>query len=146
MPRISAEARGAAALRAGGKLPDPPKDLSDEAKLVWKAVTASKPVDWFDAGSLVLLEDFCNAAVHARHIEKRIETLRGAEAWAELSDWEKRAAVSTTRLTGLATKLRLSVQANVEWHDRKIGEKGQKEAAGDTLIGGKAVWGEVKAH
>lgn len=146
MPRISAEARGAAAFRAGGAVPEPPKALSKESAAVWREIAASKPTDWFDAGSLVLLEDYCNAVVHARHIEERMQVLRKAEAWSELSDWEKRAALATTRLTGLATKLRLSVQAAVEWHSRKIGEKGQKDTAGDTLIGGKAVWGEKRPN
>jgi hypothetical protein len=143
MPRISAEARGAAALRAGGKVPEPPESLSDAAKAVWRDVAGCKPSDWFDAGSMILLKDYCNAAVHADEISRRMDVLRQAEAWGELADWEKRAALCTTRMTGLATKLRLSVQAAVEWHSRKIGEKGTKA---DNLIGGQAVWGEKRAN
>ena len=141
MPRISAESRGAAAFRAGKRAPRPPKHMSADAQAIWVEIAASKPVDWFDSGAQVLLEQYCELAVQARGVSRRLERLRAAEAWDEMKSWEKRAALLSVTLYGLATKLRLSVQALVERHSRKIVERGSAEAA-DNLIGGAAVWDE----
>ena len=147
MPRISAEARGAAAFRAGGSVPEPPRHLSKEAAEIWRKIAASKPVDWFDDGAMALLEDYCAAVLDARYVNDRLEKARATDD--EPDDHKslrKQAALSSTRLIGLATKLRLSVQAQIDRNSRKITERGTQEAAGDKLIGGKAVWGENKAH
>jgi hypothetical protein len=143
MPRISSEARSGAAFRAGGgSAPKPPKHLSDAAKAIWQEVAASKPVDWFDPGACVLLESYCELGAHARVVHARLVKLREAEAWDDCKAWEKRAGLLAEKLSTLATKLRLSVQAQVDRHSRKITEKGAGETAGDPLIGGAAVWGD----
>ena len=76
MPRASAEAKSAAAFRAGGRAPEPPPHLTKEAADVWREIAASKPSDWFDPGACVLLEDFCNATIHARAISRKVERMR----------------------------------------------------------------------
>jgi hypothetical protein len=48
MPRISAESRSAAIYRAKGKAPAPPAHLDAESKKIWRLITHSKPVDYFD--------------------------------------------------------------------------------------------------
>lgn len=142
MARQSAESRSAAGFRAGSAPPAPPKHLSKAAAAVWVEIAASKPADWFDPGARILLETYCETAVHARCISKKLERLRKSGAWEEAKSWEKRMALMSTTLTTLATKLRLSVQALVERHSRKIVERGQVGEKPDTLLGGTAVWGD----
>lgn len=87
MPRQSAEARAAGAFQAGGAPPPPPKHLSKEAAAVWRDIVASKPLDWFDAGAQILLEAYCESAVHHRALTRKITALRrgrGAELFAEI--------------------------------------------------------------
>ncbi len=142
MPRQSAESRSIAGFRAGSAPPAPPKHLSKGAAIVWVQIVASKPADWFDAGSLVLLETYCEGAVHIRCIAKKLAGFRKSGAWEEAKAWEKRFKQMSECLTTIATKLRLSVQAIVERHSRKIGERGNAGKAADTLLGGQAVWGD----
>jgi hypothetical protein len=112
---------------------------------VWREIVASKSVDWFDAGSRILLEAYCETAVHARAIAKRLDRLRKAGAWGEAKPWERRYAQMSGTLTTLATKLRLSVQALVDRRSRGILERGPGEKASrDRLLGGAAVWGDRK--
>lgn len=146
MPRISAEERAASAFRAGGAVPEPPKHLSKESAALWRDIAASKPTDWFDDGALALLEDYCNAIVDARHINSALEAARDGDDADEMKELRKQAVASSGRLTGLATKLRLSVQAQIERNNRKIVERGSKRTATDSLIGGEAVWGEKRAN
>lgn len=144
MSRQSAESRAAAAYRAGSAPPAPPRHLSKQAAAIWVEIAASKPADWFDAGARILLENYCETAVHARGIAKRLAHLRKSSAWEEAKPWEKRLALMSTTLTTLATKLRLSVQALVDRRSRGILERGAQPEAKqpDTLLGGKAVWGD----
>lgn len=149
MPRQSAESRAAAAFQAGPAPPEPPKHLSKEAGTVWRAIVASKPTDWFDAGAQILLEAYCESAVHHRAVTAKITRLRrgrGRDNWEDLKSLEKRAALVRRDLATLATKLRLSVQANVDWHSRKLAERGTapvgKAKSTNTLLGGEAVWGD----
>lgn len=46
----------------------PPSDLSVEEAEVWSRVAATKPGDWWDAGSIPLLAQFCRATVQAEMI------------------------------------------------------------------------------
>ena len=142
MPRISAEARAAAALRAGGTPPTPPAHLGKDAKAVWIKIAASKPADWFDDGAQVLLERYCETTVQARRIAKRLEALMKAGAWKDAKEFEKRLVLMSQAQTTLATKLRLSVQAIMDRRSGKVGERGVKASEPDRLLGGQAVWGD----
>ena len=138
MPRASAEARAAAAQRAGGKRQQPPEWLSDEARAHWRRIVAAKPLGWFDDGRLPLLAEYCETLVRARQLAERL---------AEVPPDEKGAQALEVRLMGvngsclsLATKLRLSVQSAVDRRSRMLDESGPgEEAAGDPLLGGKVV-------
>jgi hypothetical protein len=88
-----------------------------------------------------MLETYCETTVHIRCIARKLERLRKSGAWDEAKPWEKRWALMNTTLATLGTKLRLSVQAQVEWHSRKISERGEAKKP-DTLLGGQAVWGD----
>ena len=46
----------------------PPADLSAEEADVWSRVAATKPGDWWDAGSIPLLAQYCRATVQAEFI------------------------------------------------------------------------------
>lgn len=144
MARQSAESRSAAALRAGSAPPAAPKHLSKAAAAVWTEIAASKPADFFDAGARVLLENYCEGAVHMRAIAKKLAGYRKAGAWEEAKAWEKRLNLISAMLTTLATKLRLSVQAVVDRHSRGLLERGagHGKKQPDTLLGGQAVWGD----
>jgi hypothetical protein len=146
MPRISAEARAAAAFRAGAAPPPAPPNLSRDAATVWAEIVASKPVDWFDPGARILLECYCETSVHARAIAKRLDRWRRTGTLEEARSWEKRYALLIGSLVMLATKLRLTVQALIDRRSRAILERGNLEPprAGrhDRLLGGEAVWGK----
>lgn len=105
--------------------------MSPRAKAIWKQVVASKPVDWFDAGSLILLRSFCVIAADAQELEEKANEIGGRDE-AVIESLRK----SALALTTLGTKLRLTVQANVEWESRKNGEKGPKTSP---LLGGNIV-------
>jgi phage terminase small subunit len=124
MPRQSAEARGAAAFRAGAVPLEPPKHLSKEAAALWLAITACKPPDWFDPASAVLLEEFCEVSTHLRALYQHLARLREAGAWSEAAVTERRWLRVGARLTTLATKLRLTVQAGVDRKSRMLDERG----------------------
>lgn len=145
MPRQSAESKSASGFRAGSAPPEPPKHLSKEAAVVWTTVAVSKPADWFDAGAQLMLETLCETVVHGRAVAKKLNAFRKAGAWDECKAYEKRLALMSQTISTLSTKLRLSVQAIVDRHSRKLGERGQGAQAGgvpDTLLGGRAVWGD----
>jgi hypothetical protein len=148
MPRQSAESRAAASYLAGSAPPPPPKHLSKAAGAIWIEIAASKPADWFDAGSQPLLEQYCVLIVHMRALNRRIDRLMKAGSWEELKPYEKRRNQMSATLATLATKLRLSVQAVVEWHSRKLDERGAQPEAkakkADPLLGGRAVWASDK--
>jgi phage terminase small subunit len=137
MPRVSIEARAAAAFRGGAARPAPPRHLSAPAKRLWEAILADRPADWFRPGSYELLEQYCEFTVQQR---RAIETLRKAEG----EDYGPALAATkslTTMLTALASKLRLSVQADVD--RRAVGKAAERgDGTRDPLLGGAAVWGE----
>ena len=130
MPRLSDEARGAAAWRRGGQAPEPPSYLPKEARALWHAITRSRPVDFFDAGSAVLLENYIVFAVHSRAVFKRL----AAASEADSGRLTRQAALIASVLSMLATKLRISVQARVGSRASLLDE-GSPEAA-DDLLGG----------
>ena len=67
MPRQSAEDRAAAAWRAGGTGPKPPKFLNRKAKALWREIVRSRPADYFAPGATHLLEAFVVACARSRN-------------------------------------------------------------------------------
>lgn len=129
MPRLSAEDRAAAAWRAGGAPPKPPKHLSRRAKALWRNIVASRPPDYFGPGSTPLLESFVVAVLAARVLAVVVEEnpidKAGVDAWLAVVKVE----------TALATKLRLAVSSAIKPHAGKLNERG---GAQHPLIGGNA--------
>lgn len=104
-----------------GQRPEPPDTLTAAEADLWRAVVATKPSDWFDAGSLPILADYCRACVQqdglARAINKcetpDINLIRLFDTMAKLK-------------ATLATKMRLSQQSKyradaAEVASRKVG-------------------------
>ena len=59
------------------RLLEPPADLSDAQADVWAAVVATKPFDWFDAGSVPILTAYCRAVVESRKVAALVESMTG---------------------------------------------------------------------
>lgn len=66
----------------------------------------------------------------------------GEGARDELKPWEKRSAQLQRTQAMLATKLRLSVQAGVQWEACKNSERSSASQETDPLRGGSAEWGD----
>ena len=129
MPRQSAEDRAAAAWRAGGAGPKPPKFLSRKAKALWREIVRSRPVDYLGPGSTQLLESFVVASVAARELAPKIDADPGNKDLAEA--FRRHSAVMAT----MATKLRLAVSSAIKPHSGKLTERA---GAHGPLIGGNA--------
>ena len=54
--------------------PKPPAELSDAEKATWKAVTATKPADWWRPDTHPLLISYCRHVANATRIDDLIET------------------------------------------------------------------------
>jgi hypothetical protein len=136
MARQSAEARGASAFRVGGKPPEVPAGFSPEAAEIWREIVDSKPVDWFDGGSLGLLRLYCRTLVQAERVAVEMESRPPTSDVAYL---ERRLALLNGCCTTLGTKLRLTVQLQISTKSGKITEKPGHDND-DHLLGGKAIW------
>ena len=130
MPRLSADARAAAAFRTGGHRP-PPRGLCPRARAIWRAIVLERPVDWFDAGSAPLLRIYVVLAAYAEQLEVRL-VAGDRRALGEL--------VRTSRtMTTLAVKLRLSVQSTVRRDAGMLDERLPVPAGPlSRLLGGRA--------
>jgi hypothetical protein len=141
MPRISDEARSAAAFRAGVTRRPPPRRLSAAAKVIWREIINDRPIDFFRAGNIELLEQYCELTVQQRKVIKELTSAQSADYSVKL----KEAKDLTKMVVALATKLRLTVLADID--SRQVGklkERGDGPADNpvDRLIGGQAVWGD----
>jgi phage terminase small subunit len=135
MPRISAEAKSAAAFRAGIARRKPPRHLSAAAKRLWREIVEDRPVDYFRPGSYEALEQFCEYTIQLRGTLKVLRRASSEDYPRVLRSAARLSAV----LAPLARRLRLSVQASSRYDASKTGERG--DGARDRLLGGAAVWG-----
>src|SRR5512133_1662490 len=110
MPRISAEARSAAAFRAGALRPKPPARLSAAAKRLWREIVDDRPVDFFRPGSLSQLEQYCAFTTELRRVTKALKTASPEDCRKTLRSAKDLAAMLAT----LARQLRITVQADVD--------------------------------
>jgi hypothetical protein len=137
MPRISVEARSAAAFRAGGTRRPPPKHLRAAANRLWTSIVEDRPADWFRPGSYELLEQFCDLTIEQRLAIKALRAASSDDFPLKL----KAAKDLVSMTTALATKLRITVLADVD--RRAVGKAGEKgDGTADRLLGGSAIWGE----
>lgn len=86
---------------------EPPVNLPLEQKEVWRAVVATKPIDWFQADSAPVLTEYCRAVVMCDRLAALIEVAQPEE----LKDLLKMRDVESRRLSTLAVKMRLTQQS-----------------------------------
>jgi hypothetical protein len=135
MPRRSAEEKAAAFYRVRTRAVEPPRGMSAAARRAWREIIASKPVDWFDPGSLQLLRLHCEAIAGANKLAADLRKLpagsreftRGCAAWKAMYA----SAMSTARA------LRLTTQQAVESRSAKITEPSTIANIEDRLLGGR---------
>jgi hypothetical protein len=138
MPRKSPEATAAVLWRTGGKVAPPPANLGEPEAKLWRAITAARPVDWFDAASLPLLQRYVRTAIHAEKLADELDLAPiGSPAHAALV---KMVVQCNASLGGLAARLRLSTQVSIT--PRSTGHLGERGWADSALLGGKAIDGE----
>lgn len=95
-------------------LPPVPDGYSDEQAQHWKGIIASKPVGWWDSGSLPILDDYCKSIVEAQRIADLMEASHPLTDDDELKRYDALQKIHG-RLAGIkataATKLRLTPQS-----------------------------------
>jgi hypothetical protein len=111
--------------------------MAAAAAKIWQEIVDDRPPDWFRPGSFELLEVFCNHMIEARRLKNVIarEEIRSRKYY----DAQACAVKLSLAMATIASKLRLSVQSNVEWQSRKIAEHGSAASSRDPLLGGKAM-------
>jgi hypothetical protein len=136
--RKSAAEKLASVVNLPNRQVPPPDDLSEEAAKVWRDVVATKPVSWWDAGSLPLLAQYCRVTVEARRIDGLLlveaEFLTTKKADLPAYSRLRRMQGSISReLAALATKMRLAQQSRYQ-------EKSAHTAATKGGSGRKRPW------
>lgn len=92
--------------------PQAPAHLNAASRAIWEAVTASRPVEYFDKGSLGLLEAYCRALAEHRRIMAVVEGLDPAQA--DFCKLSRIADAHAARVSQLATRMRLSHQSRAD--------------------------------
>jgi hypothetical protein len=116
-----------------------PTEFSPEAAAIWREVVSSRPVDFFDGGSLRLLGQYCRQMAVADRLSAELDAT--AVSSDTMTGKIKRLAALSASCTTLATKLRISIQSAVHCQSGKISEKSTDEGQ-DDLLAGKAKWAE----
>jgi hypothetical protein len=124
MPRRSADDVAAAYLRTGGKPLEPPPDMEASAKRIWRIIAASRPPDYFNAGSAPLLEAYVEAIVMHRFYTGMWRHDRGNP------DYLKAITACNASLSMLATKLRLAI-TSIDKKSGVLTEKGDLTPTGE---------------
>ena len=98
------------------RTPEPPVDFMADESRVWARICATKPADWWDAGSLPLLAQFCRAAAQADTIAALVASvgksmLSDPDELARYKELRKIQAGLSGELTSLGRSMRLTQQA-----------------------------------
>jgi hypothetical protein len=133
MPRISAEARSAAAWREGPEPPKPRRGMPISAQRIWREVVECRAPDFFSPGSLSLLRTFCEVSAVLEEL--------GPQLLADLEDDKLIGRVKQlgTLQATLAQKLRISIQSSTRSDRGKVTEKPTQQPAEPSLLGGEAI-------
>lgn len=113
MARKSSEALTVAPVTSLPTRLAPPSDMPLSEVAVWKAVVATKPIEWFQADSAPLLAEYCRAVVMTDRLAVMIEAALAApdEDGPSLKDLMKLRDMESRRATTLAVKMRLTQQS-----------------------------------
>lgn len=96
--------------------PDPPAKLTPAEAELWKAIVATKPVDWFKADCIEILANLCRSSVRLDQLSEVINDMgipspHDREMLTAYKDFMNLARQEALILSQLATKLRLTPQA-----------------------------------
>lgn len=110
----------------------PPADLSGEEAQVWSRIAATKPGDWWDAGSVPLLAQFCRASVQAELIADLVRQvgsvmLTDATKLGEYKELRKIQAALSGEINSLARAMRLTQQSR---YNAKSSDTASRKATG----------------
>lgn len=94
----------------------PPADLSAEESEVWSRVVATKPGDWWNAGSVPLLAQYCRATVQAEMVAELVRQcgsamLADSEQLGTYKELRKIQAGLSGEINSLARAMRLTQQS-----------------------------------
>lgn len=112
--------RSAAALAVVTAMPTrllaPPADLSPEEATVWARVVATKPSDWWDAGSVPILAQYARACVQSDMVAGLVRTVSQAllsdpDELGRYKELRKIQAQLSGEMGTLARAMRLTQQA-----------------------------------
>lgn len=106
-----------------------PHDLTDEEVVVWAAVTATKPADWFDDAAVPLLSQYCRHSVQARRIAEMIERAT-SDQQLHIADYDRLLKMQQREsavLSTLSTKLRISPHSQTNHRGNKVPTSGIKK-------------------
>lgn len=124
------------AASVSGRAPEPWADLSDDEAELWRKVTASKPWDWFDAGSEPLLAQYCRVVVQSSMVGVRMQALLsdGPTDDEFVCRYAKLRSIQSKlsrEIVALATRMRLTQQSRYSNQKAatKAGDNGRRESA-----------------
>ncbi len=109
--------------------PKAPHELTDEEVEVWASVTQAMAADWFDAGSLPLLTQYCRHVVRARHVAEMIDRSMGAAEPISLEDYDRLLKMQqreSAAIATLATKMRICQTSTINQRGNKKTSTGRK--------------------
>jgi hypothetical protein len=108
--------------------PKAPHDLTDEEVEVWVSVTSAMAADWFDAGSLPLLSQYCRHVIRSRHVAELIEQATGSPDLS-IVDYDRLLKMQQREsavLASLATKMRICQTSTINQRGNKKPGSGKK--------------------
>jgi len=111
--------------------PPAPGVLSESESEMWRQVVNTKPSDWFDAGTLPLLTEYCRLKTSVDILNEQLAVAeRQIQETGQFPDGYKDAVgildKKQGRMAQLAMKMRLTQQARYE--TRKAGTEAKKAA------------------
>lgn len=140
MPRLSAAAQSVAAIEPGQRRPEPPRNLSDEAKFQWRAVVSSMPPDWFPRETHGMLTQYCRLVVRCQAVAEALDQARASGEDMAVRDYQNLMRVEmqlSNTIAQLATKMRISQQSS-STYDKKRKRHGKKSVPWESGEGAEA--------
>lgn len=107
MPRKSTASLAVAPITSLPSRIEPPADIPQAEAAVWRAVVATKPIDWFQADSAPLLREYCRAVAMCDRLADLIDMPPGEDFHTLLISRDREAK----RVAQLAVKMRLTQQS-----------------------------------
>ena len=106
--------------------PKPPETLTEAQKAIWNRTTGALPPDWFRDETLYILEQYCRHITTAQMVGERLAALPADAPLSELDTLTRMQEREAARITSLATKMRITLQAT---YDREKVKRNDAPAA-----------------